>query len=66
VRLSGTDANAAGDRFAERHAALAAETGVAFARLRPPEDQDWNDVLRGQIRAGEYRVREPDKAEPKT
>ncbi|MBO0712507.1 MAG: DUF3991 and TOPRIM domain-containing protein [Acetobacteraceae bacterium] len=46
VLLSGTDANATGDRYAERHAALAAEAGVGFARLRPPEGQDWNDVLR--------------------
>ena len=45
VLASGTDANAAGDRYAERHAALAAEAGVAFERARPPEDQDWNDVL---------------------
>ena len=45
VLASGTDANAAGDHYAERHAALAAEAGVAFERARPPEDQDWNDVL---------------------
>jgi len=45
VVVSGTDANAAGDRYAERHAALAAESGVAFERARPPEDWDWNDVL---------------------
>ena len=46
VLLSGTDANAAGDRYAEHYATLAAETGVGFARVRPPENQDWNDVLR--------------------
>jgi Toprim-like len=45
VLVSGTDANAAGDRYAERHAALAAESGVAFERARPAEDRDWNDVL---------------------
>src|SRR4051812_24890514 len=43
--VSAADANGPGDRYAERHAALAAEAGVAFERLRPPEDQDWNDVL---------------------
>jgi hypothetical protein len=43
--VSATDANCAGDRYAARHAALAAEAGVAFARLRPPEGCDWNDVL---------------------
>jgi hypothetical protein len=42
---SAADANVAGDRYAERHAALAAEVGVPFARLRPPEGLDWNQVL---------------------
>ena len=45
--VSATDANAAGDRFAARHADLAREAEVAFERLRPPEGLDWNDVLRG-------------------
>ena len=45
VLVSGTDANVAGDRYAEQHAALAAKSGVAFERARPPEDRDWNDVL---------------------
>ena len=45
VLVSGTDANTAGDRYAEQHAALAAKSGVAFERARPPEDRDWNDVL---------------------
>ncbi len=35
VLVSATDANAAGDRYAARHAELAAATGVAFRRLRP-------------------------------
>ena len=42
---SAVDANTAGDRYAERHAALAAEAGVPFARLRPPGGLDWNQVL---------------------
>jgi hypothetical protein len=44
---SATDANGAGDRFAERHRSLAEKFSVPFARLRPPiEGSDWNDVLR--------------------
>ena len=39
---SATDANAAGDRYAERHAALAAEHGLQVRRLRPPDGLDWN------------------------
>ena len=46
--VSGTDANKAGDRYALRHAALAAAAGVAYERLRPPEGLDWNDVLKGR------------------
>jgi Toprim-like/Protein of unknown function (DUF3991) len=47
VLCSATDANGPGDRFAERHRALAEKFGVAFERLRPPiEGGDWNDVLR--------------------
>jgi hypothetical protein len=42
----GTDANLAGDRFAVRHADMAAAACVAFERLRPPEGADWNDVLK--------------------
>jgi hypothetical protein len=46
---SATDANGPGDRFAERHRALAEKFSVPFARLRPPiEDGDWNDVLRAR------------------
>ena len=44
---SAADANAAGDRYALRHQELAAATGLAFTRLKPPiENGDWNDVLR--------------------
>ncbi len=43
---SATDANAAGDRYTERHAELAADAGVRFVRLRPPEGLDFNDVLK--------------------
>ena len=50
VLVSATDANGAGDRFALRHAELAAEAEVAFERLRPPEGLDWNDVLVRQRR----------------
>jgi len=46
VLISATDANRAGDRYAERHAGLAAAAGVAFERLRPTIGTDWNDELR--------------------
>ena len=42
---SATDANQAGERYAARHAELAAAAGVAFERLAPPLGADWNDVL---------------------
>jgi hypothetical protein len=46
---SATDANGAGDRFAERHRSLAEQFSVPFARLRPPiEGSDWNDFLRAR------------------
>ena len=46
VLCSATDANGPGDRFAERHRALAEKFGVGFERLRPPiKGGDWNDVL---------------------
>ena len=45
VLVSAADANVAGDRYAERHAAIAAEMAVTFERLRPPQGQDWNDFL---------------------
>jgi hypothetical protein len=57
VLCSATDANGPGDRFAERHRALAEKLGVAFERLRPPiEGGDWNDILRAP---GEYLGLEP-------
>ena len=43
--VSATDANAAGDRYAERHTALAAEHGLQVRRLRPPDGFDWNNVI---------------------
>lgn len=43
---SAADANRAGDRYAERHAGIVAPSGVLFRRLRPPDDLDWNDVLK--------------------
>ena len=48
---SATDANTAGDRYAERHAALASEHGLQVRRLRPPDGLDWNDVLQQRSRA---------------
>jgi hypothetical protein len=47
---SAADANRAGERFAERHAELAAAAGVVFQRLPPPVGVDWNDTLRGRRR----------------
>jgi hypothetical protein len=43
---SAADANVAGDRYAERHAELAANAGIRFERLRPPVGLDFNDVLK--------------------
>lgn len=48
---SAVDANRAGDRYAERHAEIAREAGVPFARLRPPEGLDWNEVLKREAGA---------------
>jgi hypothetical protein len=48
VLVSATDANLAGDRYANRHAELADAAGIGFQRLRPPEGRDWNDVLQGR------------------
>jgi hypothetical protein len=48
---SATDANVAGDRYAERHAALAAAHDLQVRRLRPPDGLDWNDVLQRRSRA---------------
>jgi len=46
---SATDANPAGDRYANRHEQLAHEAGIPFIRRRPPQGQDWNDVLKARI-----------------
>lgn len=46
VLCSATDANGPGERYADRHAAMAGAAGVAFERLRPTMGADWNDVLR--------------------
>jgi hypothetical protein len=46
VLASAADANAAGDRFASQHQAIALEAGIPFERLRPTCGTDWNDVLR--------------------
>ena len=46
VLASAADANAAGDRFASQHQAIAREAGIPFERLRPTCGTDWNDVLR--------------------
>lgn len=42
---SATDLNRAGERYAARHAELAAAAGIAFERCAPPTGSDWNDVL---------------------
>lgn len=44
--VSATDANRAGDRYAARHAEMAAKAGIAFERLRPPNGTDWNDMVK--------------------
>jgi Protein of unknown function (DUF3991)/Toprim-like len=43
ILTSATDADAAGDRYAARHAELAAAAGIVFGRLRPT---DWNELIR--------------------
>ena len=43
---SAADANVAGYRYAQRHAELAANAGIRFERLRPPEGLDFNDILK--------------------
>jgi hypothetical protein len=44
--VSATDANLAGDQYAQYHAEFAGVAGVRFKRLRPPDNLDWNDVLK--------------------
>ena len=48
--VAATDANRAGDRYAERLTAIAAEFGIPVERLRPIGATDWNDILRGRAR----------------
>ena len=44
--VAATDADRAGDRYAELLHALAAAAGIEATRLRPPTDAgDWNEVL---------------------
>ncbi len=43
---SAADANTAGDRYAARHAEIAAAAGVTCERLRPTAGTDWNDVIK--------------------
>jgi hypothetical protein len=50
VMHSAADANAAGERYADRHAELAAAARVPFARLTPTIGVDWNDVLKQACR----------------
>ena len=56
---SATDANRAGDRFAERHRSLAEQSRISFVRFRPPiQGSDWNEVLRGQSAAIVWKSKE--------
>ena len=53
--IQATDADLAGERYAEQLAALAKQAGVRAERLRPPAGcKDWNDALklRGRAAAG--------------
>jgi hypothetical protein len=43
---SAADANGAGDRYATRHAEIAAAAGGGFVRLRPTVAIDWNDEIK--------------------
>ena len=45
--VAATDANRAGDRYAERLGEIAAGSGIQVERLRPIRGTDWNDMLRG-------------------
>ena len=47
--VAATDANRAGDRYAERLGEIAVEAGVAVERLRPSGATDWNDILQGRV-----------------
>ena len=47
VLVAATDADRAGDGYADRLRAMAKTTGVHFERLRPTA-KDWNDELKGR------------------
>ncbi|SEF07327.1 Protein of unknown function [Rhizobiales bacterium GAS188] len=51
--VAATDHNKQGDRYAERLAELAAETGCAIARLVPVHD-DWNEDVKQRAVAREH------------
>ena len=42
--VAATDANRAGDRYAERLVEIAAGSGILVERLRPIRATDWNDM----------------------
>jgi len=46
--VAATDANRAGDRYAERLSEIAAGSGIQVERLRPIHATDWNDMLQGK------------------
>ena len=47
VLVAATDADGAGERYAQRLAALAQAAGVRSERLVPPDGQnDWNDIVK--------------------
>jgi hypothetical protein len=49
--VSAADNDAAGERYAARHAALAQKASIRFERILPPDAlNDWNDVLRRGLR----------------
>jgi len=49
VLVAATDADGAGRRHAERLGSMAAEAGVRFDMILPPDGlNDWNDALRAR------------------
>ena len=51
ILIAATDADIAGRRYAARLEELAAEAGVRFDAILPPDGlNDWNDYLRAKIR----------------
>lgn len=46
--VAATDANQAGDRYAERLVEIAAGSGILVERLRPIRTTDWNDMSQGK------------------